>query len=263
MFRNWLVGVQFAVAIPGALSIFVEDGLQLYWLAFAGVALLGLWIYLSLKHVHYREPGEKARRATLIVNGLGHKLSDALILQLNDMFDVSQEEVAKHKDSEYFASTEEAGYARLAQMLEQSAYFSGYLHKKSCFTMAALFAAGILASLLILLAAIPVSTSSELMIGARVVLATLVFFLSSDVAGAAFSHWNAWTEAERIRSILDAASARNYPPGDVLLCMSDYNAAMEAAPVVVPFIYRAYATRLNRHWNTYQAAKYPSRADAR
>ena len=40
--RNWLIACQFAIAMPGAVSVVVDDGAALYFLAAGGIALLGV-----------------------------------------------------------------------------------------------------------------------------------------------------------------------------------------------------------------------------
>jgi hypothetical protein len=47
---------------------------------------------------------------------------------------------------------------------------------------------------------------------------------------------------------------------DVLLAMTDYNAAVEGAPESVPYLYDIYAKDLDQRWRDYQNDRTAKRA---
>lgn len=103
--------------------------------------------------------------------------------------------------------------------------------------------------------AVPFTDSSSMIIGLRIFLAILVFGLSSDVLMATRAHAAAARTIEGIRKRLQAAASNGYREADVLYLMSEYNAAVEAAPVVVPLAYRLKRDELNERWKAYVAER--------
>ena len=84
--------------------------------------------------------------------------------------------------------------------------------------------------------------------------------MSSDVLGAYQEHKSAAKEIRDIRQRLSVADANGYPFPDVLLAMTDYNAAVEGAPESVPWLYDWYASDLDQRWKEYQADRAVVRA---
>lgn len=254
-YRSRQVLLQFAVAVPGALSVFTDNGILLYLLASLGGILLGAYWWTDHRYRSLREAAERARRATLLIGGLGVALSAAEEFQLAQSFEVDKAEAAAHGKDGYFASEEGTGPKRLAEMLEESAFWTEHLHKASFIFMLGACVILLGAFLFIGWWAIPFGTTTAQMALARVFLAILVFVLSSDVWGAAYAHFSGWTEVKEIRLRLAAARDRGAEQGDVLLLMSDYNAAVEAAPLIVPKVYEWRGDKLNELWRDYQNAR--------
>lgn len=253
--RTWLIFCQFMVAIPGAVSVLVEDGVRLYYLAGAGAALLALWLYLDSQYRKHRSAGERARRATLIMGGLGKPISPAELLALQGGFKVSTAQGKLREDPNYFATRVAPGLRRLGEMVEESAFWSADLHRWSATAMGALSAA-----LLVLLAvtaflAIPFTDTPKIMSALRILLALLVFGLSSDVLAAVRGHHQAAAEIRDVLAGMQRAAAEGHPEADVLYLTSEYNAAVEAAPVVVPLVYKLRCETLNQQWTDYQTAR--------
>ena len=49
------------------------------------------------------------------------------------------------------------------------------------------------------------------------------------------------------------ADRAGYPLPDVLFAMTDYNAAIEGAPEIVPYAYKLLRKDLDQRWRDYQA----------
>ncbi len=52
----------------------------------------------------------------------------------------------------------------------------------------------------------------------------------------------------------DSAKARGYPEADLLLMLSDYNAAVENTPLNLPLVYAFKKKKLNQNWARRRAA---------
>lgn len=249
--RTWLLATQFAVALPAAISVFFDNGSILYYLAVIGAALLVVWWLLDGSYQAHRTAAENARRAALVVGGLGQPLSSEALLHIEESFLVTEDAAKAAMMPGYFASTAPAGPQRLAEMIDESAFFTEKLQAASAKFMGAAFALIVLAFSAVAGVALPYASTEVEIVVARVFLAILAFLLSSDVIGAARGHHAASRTVRDIRLVLEAASARGYPRADILLAMADYNAAVEAAPLTVPIVYRSMGDQLNRLWQTH------------
>lgn len=253
--KTCLLVLQFLVAVPAALSIFAEsDPRATYFLAVAGFVLLLAWLAVDHLHRAHRDAAESARRTTLVLDGLGASISPAELREITDGFKVTPERAKTAFRPNYFASTAPPGARRLAEMVEESAYYTADLQAASAAFMALVFGACIVLFLLAVGAALPFADHTGLMVLARVFLVFLVFALSSDVWGAIRGHLATAAAARDVYRRLSAAAARGYPLEDILLIVGDYNAAAEASPLTVPFIFKWRGGAISRRWSAYQAA---------
>jgi hypothetical protein len=251
--RVWLFAVQLSVAVPGAISVVVDDKIILYILAILGAALLFTWWALSRLYTDARDAAQSARRAALLLGGLQQPLSASAILSLKEKLTVTAEKAKKFEKSDYYATRNPAGSGRLAEMLEESAFYSGKLQSISAITMLFVMLFFAIIFTIIALSAAPVVGRDTALTGFRVFLAVLVFVLSSDVIGAYRAHNSATKAINEVRMRLVAIESQGYPLPDVLLAMTDYSSAVESAPESVPYAYRLYEKKLNRLWAEYQA----------
>jgi hypothetical protein len=253
--RNWSLTAQFTVAMPGVLSIFVVDPNTTYGLAIAGFILLIVAILLDRTYQHHRSAGEAARRATLIIDGLNYRPTaeekDALAGQLS----LNSDKAAALNLTDYFATTEAAGPARLLEMIEESAFFTRYLHMRSAWFMGTVFALTLMIVIIIVLSIIPSNATNINMVVARIVIALLVFLLSSGSLASFSGHTAAWSDAKSIQSRARLAKVRGASLNDALLIMADYNSAVEKAPLVVPMVHSLLSGKLNDRWSDYIKAR--------
>jgi len=254
--KSWLLLFQFLVAMPAALSVFFErNAVVTYYLALAGVIFLLAWICVDNRATAHRDAAEHARRATLIVGGLGYSLSPATLLELLEGFIVSSAAAARHSDPKYFASDQAHGPARLGEMIEESAFWTHDLFAGSAFFMGFVFVGLVALGLIVLGLAFPQAHADAFLLLARLFLVLLAFALSSDVYGSIAGYISGARKVEAIRQRLIAAEGRGYPLGDILLATSDYNSAVESSPQSVPFIYSIRREHLEKRWREYQAAR--------
>jgi hypothetical protein len=255
--------MQLAVAVPGAVSVVVPDDAKvtLYVLAIVGAALLGIWWILSGFYESASSAAQAARRGALLLGGLNQALSPSEIESLRERFTVTTETARANEKADYYATTREPGPARLGEMLEESALYSEQLQRISAHAMLGVLVLFVAGFLVIALASTPFVDRDTAYILVRVFLAMLVFVMSSDVLGAYRRHVAAAKEIREIRQRLKIADRSGYPLPDVLLAMTDYNAAVERAPESVPFAYRLRAKHLDQRWRDYQADRAVSRAE--
>jgi hypothetical protein len=261
-FRVALFFVQLAVAVPAAVSVVIPDNYHeaVYALAIVGALFLALWWVINGVYVKSRSAAQAARRAALLTGGLAEPISPTEVNNLRERFTVSTDKAKKFEKGDYYASILPAGPGRLAEMLEESALYSEHLQRISSHIMLAVLWLFLIIFFGIALAATPFIEREMALLVLRVFLALIVFVMSADVLGAYQEHKSAAKEIRDIRQRLSAADANGYPFPDVLLAMTDYNAAVEGAPESVPWIYDVYAKELDQRWKDYQDDRAVARA---
>lgn len=250
--RIWLFLAQLLVAVPAAISVVVENGTVLYWLALVGTLIAIAYWALQANYRRYREGAQAARRAGLIANGLGGRFSAAELRDLRQRFAVTEKAASSCIDPNYYASELQCGYGRLAELIEESAFYTAQLQAKSASVMRLVVVIFLAIFAVVAFAGLPYAASDTMMVVIRIALAFLVFVLSTDVFGAMVAHRHAAADAKDIYTSLSRARAAGFPQNDVLLALSDYNATIEAAPEVVPYIYKYFRSDLDERWREYQ-----------
>lgn len=249
-FRGWSLALQFLVALLAAASVFSDDGAHLLALAGVGVLVLAVWLVCDTYYRRHRSAGDQARRLLLILHGFGEEVAELGVIQSG--FTASVAKLGAVPIGDYFATVVPAGAGRVAEMIDESAFFTADTQRRSGELMLLILFFALVAVGLAWFAFAPQVDGSVRVITARVLLAFAVFLLSSDVLGAAFAHLRAAASMDAIRYRLSAARARAYPQGDVLQAMADYNAAVEGAPLPLPGVYQRRQDDLNRGWADYK-----------
>jgi len=250
IFRVWGLTLQFVVALLAAASVFTDDGSHLLGFAGFGVLVISIWLVSDMYYRQHRSSGDQARRLLLIVYGFGEVVSDRDVIQTG--FKASVADLSVASIQHYFATVAPAGASRVAEMIDESAFFTGAIQRRSGELMLLLLFMALIIVGALGFAFAPQLDGSVRVVIARVLLAFAVFLLSSDVLGAAFAHLRSAGSMDSIRYRLSAARGRHYPRGDVLQAMADYNAAVEGAPLPLPGVYRRRQKELNRVWSEYK-----------
>ena len=257
--RVWLFFLQLLAAAPAALSVIIVDETWLYVLAILGAVFLVAWWVVSLQYEKSREAAQTARRASLLSGAFGETFSAYELSELRQRFTVTEAQAKAKENPEYYATREKPGAHRLAEMLEESAFFTSDLQDFSSKVMGfTLVTFVVLAGALALVVGIDLDRSSSITF-VRIVLSAFVFAMSSDVLGAFVKHMSAATRTKAIRNRLATLQQRDAPLIDVLLVMTDYNSAVESAPESVPFAFKLRETKLNTRWAEYIADKAASK----
>ncbi len=250
--RVGLFFAQLLVAIPAALSVVVENGTGLYWLALIGTLIAVAYWGLQASYNRFREGAQAARRAGLIANGLGIAFSAAEVRDLRQRFAITGSVASGSLNADYYASELEPGYGRLAELIEESAFYTAHLQRKSAAVMHVVVVGFLAVFSVIAFVGLPYAATNTMLVVVRIALAFLVFVLSTDVFGALVAHRRAGEDSKDIYMRLSRARACAFPQSDVLLALSDYNAVVEAAPEVIPYVYPLCRYGLDQHWREYQ-----------
>ncbi len=244
----------FVVTLPAMASVVTNDASTLYYLACLNAALLVLWWVANNRYFQKQSAAHTARRAALIVNGLGEDLSAGEKRRLIDKFSVDADRAKNSQKADYYATQAEPGPLRLLECLEESAFYSSKLHKLSANAWVWLVAFYAVLFLAIALFFVPSANNDILMTMVRVFFAATVFVLSADVLGSLISHRRCANETSEILSRIEIAKKAgkdSVNTADALLILEDYTSAIQSAPEVVPFVYGAQVSKLNAQWAAY------------
>lgn len=250
--RLILLIVQFLATVPAALLVVVSDPTYSYFLALAAPFVILIWWLVKIAYLSARDAENASRRASLILGGLGENFSPEEYQRLRQKFTVSEAKAQDSLNANYYASTAKPSYARLGEMLEESAFYSKKVHEISAIVMGIIFGLFILIAGITALVSLPFAERITAILLVRIGLASFVFLLSSDVLGAMYAHRRASRLTEDVQIRMAASAARSYPRGDVLLAMTDYNNAMESAPEGFPGVFRLIESNQNKRWTEYK-----------
>ncbi len=253
--RMWMIAAQVAVVVPAIASVFVDDPHCVLLLAATGVLALLVWLYFERRYSERRRASGRARRATLIMGGLGQPISGVELLSIRELISVSEADAKPFQDPDYFSSKAVPGRMRLGEMLQESAFWTSRMQRESARVMWAAFLLSIIVAAFAFTVVVSLATEPVDNQVARVVLAIVTLLMSTDILGSAVAHSEAASLTDRIVSRLADAEGRAYPEADVLLILSDYNAVVESTPIAVPGLYRLHQARLNRLFVEFQRAR--------
>jgi len=260
--RSLQLWLQFGVALAAGLAVFVSADVPTYYLALGGVALLAAWVWADASASGHRDAAEAARRALILWDGLGQQPSAAALFDLRQSFKANAAAAKALEDPNYYASSYPPGPRRLAEIIEESAFWSGDLQRQSAVFMGLAFGGMTVLLVGAALIVLPLAPNTLLLTLARLFLVFLVFVLSSDVWGTCFGHFSGARAIGAIGARLRAAGLAGFPEADVFLAASNYNAAVERAPMQVPITYRFNKKRLNELWIAYKEARLAERSSS-
>lgn len=249
--RNLSLLSQALVAVPAAISIFAADGTHLYYLAGISFLTVIAAFFVERRYQQLRSAGERARRAALVFAIDEAAVSAVEQTSLAEALAVSKEEAAAASKQNYYSADAKFGPARLIQKIEESAYFSRHLHLLSAYATAVIFFTIIFIAIVVAFVSLPSATSDSSMVFARLLLAFLVFVVTSGVASSIIAHIRAWHEAQLIENRSKIALQKEPLLADALMIMTDYNSSVSTAPMIVPFVYNWKEKELNDRWEAH------------
>lgn len=248
-FQERMLVSQWVAAIAAAIAVLVASETVLYFFAVASVAASLAWSFFNFKYKASKYQADRARRATLLMGGLQFQLSRSEWLDLESSFAKPGEKATQYENEDYYAAQSPAGVDRLGEMLEESAFWSAFLTKKSATIAWVYFAFWVVLSVTILLLVIPFLKQEAVLNAVRVFCATIPLFLSGDILGNARAYSLSSRTLDTIGTRIANARQRGFPIQEVSVILGDYNAAVEAAPTYPPWLYTRHVETLNRMWS--------------
>jgi hypothetical protein len=245
--QQYILQIQIAITLLACAAVYVPVESITY--LFIILTLIGslVWAYLSFLYRDVRFTAERVRRATLISGGFGTSIAPAEMRDLEGhLADVNSN--TSEGAAQYYAAMQAPGQQRLAEMLEESAFWSAFLLRKSAHRAWLSFALFSCAFVILTLSLLPFLVTRQWSELGRIVSLMLILLISADVFGTAHQFSRSARIVEQVTLRLQAVKAAHYPLPDLLIVLGDYNSAVEAAPTISTSIYAKYRDRLNRLW---------------
>ena len=246
--QQWILRLQCGIAVVAAIGVLFEAPIVSYVVAIVALALAAAWATAGWRYRTSRAQAERARRATLLMQGLGEAISEGELRKLKLDFTVSVEQGRKCEDKNYYAAQEAPGLPRLVEMLEETCFWSCHLLRGSAQRSWIAFIAFVSVGLILFLVTVPVFDGDRLQGAARLLCVLLTFVVSTEVVGAALSYQDASGALSTILPRIEAVRASGNKTVDLLMILSDYNSAVEGAPMFWPGLYEKERDRLNQLW---------------
>ncbi len=239
---------QVIIVIISIITVFINKPSYVYTLTICNliIAVLWLWFFMQAKNSH--SIAERARRAVVFSNGLGVRLSGKSYTDLKMLFNVRESEGKKYEDEKYFKTQKEYGNKKLAEIVEESSFWSKHLFKMSAKRYWFYFAATLTISILGLLLLPLLNVGSLDILISQVFCLILIWLVTGNIFSAAMSFTNAANSTDDIEGRLDKMASNMESDQDVLLIVSDYNALVESSPTIPSDLYEKNREKLNTLW---------------
>ena len=241
--------IQAATSVLAVAALLVPSGRWDFIAALLPLVMAGMWFWARISCRDHRALAEKARRATLLIGGLGLRLSGNEMGRLYLLSGLPPSELARWSDPAYFATQEAPGVARAAAMLEESAFWTANLMRASADAVRnrlLLFGASLVLCFLISLGwAGHTALPAELRIFCT--LASSLVWLELLERWQLYS--NALKDIDEVLTRLDWLKRSGHrDESDFLVALVDYNSAVESAPLLVDGIYARQKRRIEEAW---------------
>lgn len=255
----FMICSQLLLSLIAAIAVYLKDDKYLLVAAVSGFILMLFWLFFSKSQQRYRSAGDQARRAVLIMSGLNLEPPAGQKLRISDGFNATISTKTLRREEDHFSTREAPSYKRLSDMIEESSYWTRDLQQASAkvLTVTLLFLSATVS--IIGGAAIASLESNSLMSLSRAMIAIMIFVISSDSLGLLLAYRSSAISIDEVFKRVESVAARGYLESDVLLLMSDYNAAIERAPTPLPWLYKFRQRGLSLRWQTYMEAKLASK----
>ncbi len=239
---------QLLIVLISIVSIFVSEPKFVYALTLLSLLVAILWLYLSHQSKISHSTAEKARRAVVLRNGLGIRLSRKSYSDLMMQFRVNESEGGKWEDATYFKSTNDYGNKKLTDIVEESSFWSKHLFRLSATSQWIYFGATLCVSMIGLLV-IPLLNIGDLsLLISHVICLILLWLITGSLFTTAMAFSSTANAIDAIEGRLSNMSKDIEPDEDVLLLVGDYNSLLESTPTIPSSIYLKNRDKLNRLW---------------
>lgn len=239
---------QLFIVLLSVASVFVTDSLFVHALTLLSLLAAILWLYLSHQSKTSHSTAEKARRAVVLRNGLGVKLSRKSYSDLMMQFKVNESEGEKWEDATYFKSVSDYGNKKLTDIVEESSFWSKHLFRISATRQWIYFGATLCVSIIGLLI-IPFLNIGDLsLLVSHVICLILLWLITGSLFTTAIAFTSTANAIDAIEGRLSNMSKDIEPDEDILLLVGDYNSLLESAPTLPSSIYLKNRDKLNQLW---------------
>ena len=212
--------IQIVIAILAGVAVFVSAPLVGYVAGTCTAVLAVVWAWLTWLLENSRSQAERARRATMLIEGLGVNLSPKEMVELRAGFTVSPEAGQLKQDPTFFDSSRPSGEARLADMLEESAFWSGSLMRTCSHRMWAVFIGYFGLAIVLLIVIVEFGKASVAQKIAELFCVVITFLMSTDVLGSARKFGSGASGLETMLPRVEAAKVRGEGRGDLLFIIA-------------------------------------------
>jgi len=241
---------QFAIFVLSLGVLAFSSSLLQYLGSVINVLLVILWQYRVIQYKRSHSLAERARRMVLLSEGLGIPIRGKQYSDVMMQFSSSGYKAKRFEDPYYYKAEGNPGEAKLAMMLLESAFWSKHLFNKSATIQWAKSIAALVFSLIGFLA-LPLIENSEILL---LYVNTFCLLLIWLITGGTFSTALQYSSAERviddIKNRLEILIEEGADKDVLLLALGDYNAVMQATPIIPTYIYLKYRDRLKKLWKT-------------
>lgn len=246
--------IQLAVAVGSAVGVVIPDPKVTYGLTL--LALIGgvVIVFLNIEAAERKAAAERARRAHMLIDGLGADISGKARTDILRELKVSEEEIRKWADANYYGTTATPGPRRLSKIVQESALWSAELFKSNARRKWIAVAVSLIVSVGLLLGFPFLPDQKALATAAQLVCIGLSFLITRDLVNRAKGFSGAAREMERIDQQLELLVTSELTVQDVLIAFGDYNAILESSPPIESGLYRQDQERLSRLWKERQEA---------
>lgn len=240
--------LQISIVVVSIVCVIIQDISIIYTLSIVSILLALAWLFMSEESKASHSTAERARRAIVIRNGLGIKLGAKPYSDLVMLFKANREDAKQWEDQEYFKSESEYGNQKLAEIIEESAFWSKFLLQEYA-KKAWLYFSSVLVVSIIALFLIIFFDFTQL---GKTIAQMLCLILMWLITGSLFSKALKLSSSssavdsleERLNSLLQSGEVKE----DIIIYMSDYNSVIEGTPVIPSKIYLKNKDKLNCLW---------------
>ena len=250
--QAWVLIVQVVIALLACLAVVFDGATAAYIFAVAALVMTGVWVAMEFRFRDSREQADRARRANVFSFGLKQALAPAIQEEISEGFSVTARNAEPFRDPDYYKSKAPPGPARLAEMVEESVFWSKDLMRESAKLALLWVCLCLLLAIGAMLALILLAQNGVMLAAVRVIctLATLVVSMGS--LGSAIMYHRAAHALEKLLVRFQILELSNYPLADLMFAITEYYALVERAPMFFPKVYELRKPRLQKQWAKYK-----------
>lgn len=240
--------LQVIVTACSGIAVFVPGTSLTYPSSVLAVVGALAWNFVSTKGSRRKSTAERARRALLLMYGLGRDISGKELRDIMSAFSISEAKAQNWEDPDYYDAMQPPGAGKLASMLQQSAFWSKELYKLSAQRAWLQVSISLLVSLLSLLF-LPLLPNAKFTIQlAQIICVGLTLFVTRDLIGKALSFGEASNRLNEIEQKLENLVGPGASESDVLFLLGECNSVIDCTPLISSGLYNKNKVRLETLW---------------